>query len=427
MRPARVPTGWEAGFSRPRRRCPTGTGTRTRAADPRARRASAPPRPRRTPSSAPCRTATPPGRSRSARGCRAEAQEDLQLVRVAAQDHGHLVRVFPGGQHIVALLRGSRFRRGESRDSRSFPGQTRGTGKGSAGRFSIPGTTRMSAAAHLLQRRGGLVACRALPSFTRSRSRTPCELASASSMLRVRAAPLCDMARWNKPRAGGEISRERTSMPPADSPVIVTRCGSPPKASMFSRIHFNAWMMSSVPKLPEASSGEAPSRRAGVREPAERSQAVVHRNEHHAGAGGNPVAVVVGNVRGRAGGVATPVDPHVHGKTRLLVPRSPDVQVQAVFRPEIMPGITALNCVQPPLKAVSRRTPCQGTGSCGARQRRSPTGGRAKGMAFQTQVPSASSWPRTTPNRVVTSGDPVQRPPWPPAPREARPRRMTRG
>ena len=60
-------------------------------------------------------------------------------------------------------------------------------------------------------------------------------------------APLSPMARWNSPLAKGDAIRQLTAMEPADSPKIVTRCGSPPKAAMLLCTHWRAAIMSSRP------------------------------------------------------------------------------------------------------------------------------------------------------------------------------------
>ena len=54
-------------------------------------------------------------------------------------------------------------------------------------------------------------------------------------------------ARWNSPFASGETRSDITFVPPADSPKIVTRSGSPPNAAAFSRTHASARTRSSVP------------------------------------------------------------------------------------------------------------------------------------------------------------------------------------
>src|SRR6516164_42773 len=45
-------------------------------------------------------------------------------------------------------------------------------------------------------------------------------------------SPLVLMARWKSPAAAGEAIWSQTLDPPADSPKMVTLCGSPPKAAM---------------------------------------------------------------------------------------------------------------------------------------------------------------------------------------------------
>ena len=64
------------------------------------------------------------------------------------------------------------------------------------------------------------------------------------------AAPLCAMAVPKRPAARGEPSSVPTLMPPADSPKIVTRAGSPPNWAMLSRTHSRAAIWSPMPALP---------------------------------------------------------------------------------------------------------------------------------------------------------------------------------
>ncbi len=66
-------------------------------------------------------------------------------------------------------------------------------------------------------------------------------------------APLCSAACAKSPAARGAPSRAPTLMAPADSPKTVTRAGSPPKASMFSRTQVRAAIWSSRPRLAGAS------------------------------------------------------------------------------------------------------------------------------------------------------------------------------
>ena len=44
--------------------------------------------------------------------------------------------------------------------------------------------------------------------------------------------PLCTIARWKSPRAPDETIWASTDRPPADSPAMVTLCGSPPNRAM---------------------------------------------------------------------------------------------------------------------------------------------------------------------------------------------------
>ena len=89
-----------------------------------------------------------------------------------------------------------------------------------------------------------------------SGSSTPTDLAKATPIFSASgsfgAAPICPrpppdstMARWNRPLASGVATRVWTENPPALSPKIVTRLGSPPKAAMFRCTHFSpsSWSM----------------------------------------------------------------------------------------------------------------------------------------------------------------------------------------
>lgn len=57
------------------------------------------------------------------------------------------------------------------------------------------------------------------------------EIASDELAIRPgkRATPLSMMARWKSPCDMGDTTWEDTLVPPADSPKMVTRPGSPPK------------------------------------------------------------------------------------------------------------------------------------------------------------------------------------------------------
>ena len=118
-----------------------------------------------------------------------------------------------------------------------------------------------------------------------------------------RAAPLCRIARRNSPRAPGRPAAGPTLCAPADSPAMVTRSGSPPKAAMFSCTHSSAAIWSSSPNAPE------PGRSPTHRKPG-RVQPVVERH------GDDPVAgeggAVVERVRAGAELEAAAVDPHQH-------------------------------------------------------------------------------------------------------------------
>ena len=85
-------------------------------------------------------------------------------------------------------------------------------------------------------------------------TRRPCD--SAASQPRAasasgRSQPLIQllwaMAPWNSPSACGTSMTDMTAPPPADSPKIVTRPGSPPNVAMLSRTHSSAATMSSRP------------------------------------------------------------------------------------------------------------------------------------------------------------------------------------
>ena len=65
------------------------------------------------------------------------------------------------------------------------------------------------------------------------------------------AAPLSAMARWNRPSVAGMASMLQTLNAPADSPPMVIRSGSPPKADTFSCTQARAATWSSVPLIPQ--------------------------------------------------------------------------------------------------------------------------------------------------------------------------------
>ena len=60
-------------------------------------------------------------------------------------------------------------------------------------------------------------------------------------------APLSPMARAKSPFAVGDAIWPLTAYDPADSPAMVTACGSPPKAAMFSRTQRSAAVWSMYP------------------------------------------------------------------------------------------------------------------------------------------------------------------------------------
>ena len=79
----------------------------------------------------------------------------------------------------------------------------------------------------------------------------------ASSMgLAWSAAPLCAIAPTSSLETPGVPSSVPTLIPPADSPKIVIRRGSPPNAAMLSFTHWMAAIWSQMPLLPEPSNGE---------------------------------------------------------------------------------------------------------------------------------------------------------------------------
>src|SRR5471030_3048890 len=59
-------------------------------------------------------------------------------------------------------------------------------------------------------------------------------------------------------------------------------------------------------------------------------------------------------------------------------------------------SLTNGNCMQSGPYSLAERTPCHAVAGCGARQRKSPTGGAANGMPLNAMTPSCTL-PRTTP------------------------------
>ncbi len=66
-------------------------------------------------------------------------------------------------------------------------------------------------------------------------------------LLGPKEPPLCEIAPWKSPLATGDALNMLTAIPPADSPKIVTRAGSPPNAAMLREIHRRPAIMSSRP------------------------------------------------------------------------------------------------------------------------------------------------------------------------------------
>jgi len=67
-----------------------------------------------------------------------------------------------------------------------------------------------------------------------SRSSEPPGRGASATPKSVLYSPLVLIALWNSPAAVGEAIWWQTLDPPADSPKMVTLCGSPPNALMFS-------------------------------------------------------------------------------------------------------------------------------------------------------------------------------------------------
>src|ERR1043165_9745282 len=67
---------------------------------------------------------------------------------------------------------------------------------------------------------------------------------------------------------------------------------------------------------------------------------------------------------------------------------------------------TDAGCGQCGAKLAAARTPCQGLGACGGRQRSAPTGGAAYGMPRNSSV-AATAFTRTVPLAVATTRPPL--------------------
>jgi len=63
---------------------------------------------------------------------------------------------------------------------------------------------------------------------------------STDCMAEPEPTPLSRMARLNSPVASGDATSTPTLIPPADSPKIVTRDGSPPNFAMLRFTHCSA-------------------------------------------------------------------------------------------------------------------------------------------------------------------------------------------
>src|SRR5208282_281857 len=71
---------------------------------------------------------------------------------------------------------------------------------------------------------------KAAPSFSATARGGTFSPPSFESLGGANDPPLSEMAPWKSPLASGEAASMLTEIPPADSPKIVTRFGSPPKA-----------------------------------------------------------------------------------------------------------------------------------------------------------------------------------------------------
>ena len=95
----------------------------------------------------------------------------------------------------------------------------------------------------MFRRQAAAVAATVQPACAAKAS--PADCASAAG--REAQLPLSMMAALNSPRAGGELISAHIDQPPADSPAMVTRPGSPPNAPMLRCTHRSAASWSSSP------------------------------------------------------------------------------------------------------------------------------------------------------------------------------------
>ena len=95
----------------------------------------------------------------------------------------------------------------------------------------------------VLRRQAAAVAATVHPACAANASPADC----ASAGVREAQLPLSMMAALNSPRAGGEPISAHIDQPPADSPAIVTRPGSPPNAAMLRCTQRSAASWSSSP------------------------------------------------------------------------------------------------------------------------------------------------------------------------------------
>ena len=262
------------------------------------------------------------------------------------------------------------------------------------------------------QRRLGDAPSRASPpasfSSTPSNPRTSCRgpHPAAARACRRRPAPLCAIARWNRPLRGGHAEQRRHLIAPADSPKIVTLPGSPPKAAMLSRTHSSAATWSSMPELPtRAAAGR---RRSRVSQEAERAEAVVDVTTTTSPRARERVPVVPG--RGRdADANAAAVDPHHHRARRRR--RWPARLTLRLRQSSPMPGPAARAEQAEPDPLLGRHRPERRRVAHprprlrrpGARNRPSPAVDAAYGMPRQARRSSPTATPRTTPAVVRTS------------------------
>ena len=188
------------------------------------------------------------------------------------------------------------------------------------------------------------------------------------------SAPLSPIARANRPLASGEAISALTAIEPADSPAIVTARGI---AAEDGDVALDPLQRGDEIEQAVIAGGADAGflREFGMREKAERVEAMVERDHDDAARG--ELRAVVARLRSRADREPAAVNPDHHRQRRVArLRRRPDVEIEAILadaldrRVDVVEHDALQGVRAEPSVAL---TPAQGETGCGARQRSAPT------------------------------------------------------